>query len=123
MSGCHVPKTNEVKMKIDIEMLIKRIITIENFIGQNYKVDYKDLIDMIGNLSMKLNEMQSKFREFEKQVVAPIGMRLTELEDWTRKDEDRIYSRIDDLKKIVDHLSVRVEDFEDRLDELEEGDY
>lgn len=123
MSGCHVPETNEVKMKIDIEMLIKRIITIENFIGQNYKGDYKDLLDMIGNLSMKLNEMQSKFREFEKQVVAPIGMRLTELEDWTRKDEDRIYSRIDDLKKIVDHLSVRVEDFEDRLDELEEGDY
>lgn len=111
MSGCHVPtiKVSENKETdiIDWSYLLKRITTIENFIGQNYKQDYKDLLDMIGNLSMKFHKMESSLREFEKQRVNLINMRLTELEEWTRKDEDRIYERIKKLSERLDKLESK----------------
>jgi len=113
--------------------LLNRVLTIENFIGQNYKSDYKDLLSMIGGMSEKIHKLQSDLREFEKQKVAPlrevlsshdcrinnIYERIEKLEQHTNTNQDsKIMPRLDghglqihEIEKLIDSLKKSLENY------------
>jgi len=115
-----------IEQKSDVQHLLERIITLENFVGQNYDKDKQDFLNAMGDLSMRLNEMQSSLREFEKQRVVPIRERVDALEQHQTKQEVRICDLQDSWVNLMaerDTFANRMVDFEERLDELEGGDY
>jgi chaperonin cofactor prefoldin len=122
-----------IEQKSDVQHLLERINTIDKNIddalaehGQKQISDYKDLINMIANLSMRLNKMESSLREFEKQRVIPISKRVDALEEQQTKQEVRLCDLQDSWVNLMaerDTFANYMVDHEKRLYELEEGDY
>ena len=66
----------------------------------------KELLDKVGELSMKLNMMQSSLREFEKQKVEPMREHLNERMDTIDKLVFPFIKRIDKLEERLNHRDL-----------------
>ena len=86
--------------------LLKRVLTIENWIGQNYRSEFQELFNNIGNLSLKLNTMQSDLREFEKQKVDPLARRVDMCENSDIQECKMVRKFINELKERIEALEL-----------------
>ena len=95
---------------------------------QKLEIRIRETIDAMVELSMRMNKMESQQREFEKQRVTPFEERLSELEQWTRKEEDRVHERLKELEERINGLEAfeedgdyAINDLRDRVKDLEES--
>jgi chromosome segregation ATPase len=100
MSGCHNPDYSPVPQKTDMQIVAERLDEMHNAMAE---------------LSMKINKMQSSLHEFEKQKIDPKFDVLTKFVDNTEKNFKLV-------EKITSHLTQQLDDHEERINELEEGD-
>lgn len=121
MSGCHVPtETIEERVK-DIEYRLLHIVEfptevdirlqdVERRIDKFAKHKNRQ-IDENRKISKRVDELEEYLREIKLLYSNPlqqqvwqesISTRLSELEEWTRKDEDIIYERLEKLEGLLD---------------------
>lgn len=93
MSGCHVPT----------ETIEERLERLEEHKNRQ--------IDENRKISRRVDELEEYLREIKLLYSNPlqqqvwqesISTRLSELEEWTRKDEDIIYERLEKLEGLLD---------------------
>ena len=104
-----------------------------------------EIRNSLGDLSLRINSIQSSLREFEKQKFDPLNerlsimekwnanhcqrgldqadklncldTRLTELEQWTRADEDRIYAKLKSMQDQISAIMLQIpEEIEERIE-------
>lgn len=97
MSGCHEPND-----KVKVDFVTPATISVAEW--EHMQRKFTDLVNVVADLSLKLNTETTK-------RIQIFGETMT------------LHNRIVAIEKVNEHQAQQIEDFEARLDELEEGDF
>ena len=116
MSGCHDPNDW-------LDFITPATISVADW--EHMQRKFTDLLNIVGDLSFRLNKEISKRSEIIGDIMT-LHNRIVALEKSNATADDGLAENaqaIKTLEKILEHQAQRLEDFEARLDEMEDGDY